>query len=114
MSAFREAGLSIAAHAKPILSLSWVNSGAIYQENAVVMRFAVSRNGSQVPGVQLTSRLTSAAEPPIYTQAVTDAEGQAEMRILMDESALADAAILVQASYEGEHATRKFRLRRGY
>jgi len=114
MSAYREAALSIEAHSKSVLTLSWVNSGAIYQDDSVVMRFAVSRNGSQVPGVQLTSRLTTAAEAPIYTQAITDAEGQAEMRILLDEAALADAAILVQATHEGEHATRKFRLRRGY
>ena len=114
MSAYREAALSIEAHSKSVLTLSWVNSGAIYQDNSVVMRFAVSRNGSQVSGVQLTSRLTTATEAPIYTQAITDDGGQAEMRILLNEAALADAAILVQASHQGEHATRKFRLRRGY
>src|SRR5438477_12446666 len=112
MQAYRASDSAAAPPA--VLTVNWVNSGAIYQGNAVVMRFAVSRNGSQVSGVQLTSRLTTAAEAPIYTQAITDAEGQAEMRILLDESALADAAILVQASHEGEHATRKFRLRRGY
>src|SRR5205085_2141697 len=45
MSAYRASDSASAPSAQTVLTLSWVKSGAIYQENAVVMRFAVSRNG---------------------------------------------------------------------
>ena len=43
---------------------------------------------------------------------VTDQAGDAEMKIEMDESSLPDSSVLVQASYSGRTATRKFQLRR--
>lgn len=94
------------------LALHWVNSDAVYEDNSVVMKFVVSHNGGKVAGARLTTRLHVSSDAPIYSQAVTDATGAAEMKIVLDESMLADAAVLVQASDGERHTTRKFRLRK--
>jgi hypothetical protein len=94
------------------LALRWVNSDAVYADNSVVMKFVVSHNGSNIEGARLTTRLHVSSEAPIYSQATTDASGAAEMKIVLDESMLGDAAVLVQASHGERHTTRKFRLRK--
>lgn len=96
------------------LLLEWLNSDAVYNDGAVVMKFLVSRqeNDRPVPAATLTSRLHMAGEVPIYSQAVTDADGQAEMRIVLPESALAQASVLIQAVHGAHQATRKFRLKK--
>jgi len=94
------------------LSIQWLNANAIYDRNTLVMKFSVSDGSGQLPGVQLTSRLTTADDAPIYSQATTDAYGMAEIRIFLDEAALHDAAVLVQATHDGGHTTRKFQFRR--
>jgi hypothetical protein len=94
------------------LALHWVNSDAVYEENSVVMKFLVSHNGSNVEGARLTTRLHLSSDAPIYSQAITDSSGAAEMKIVLGEALLADAAVLVQASHGDRHTTRKFRLRR--
>ena len=43
---------------------------------------------------------------------VTDPSGDTEMKIEVDESSLPDSSVLVQASYSGRTATRKFQLRK--
>lgn len=110
----REAPVSAAAAAtmENPLVLEWLNSDAVYAEDSMLMRFSLRQNGSAVPGAQLISRLTIASDKPIYAQATTDGDGMAEMKIFLDESALSEAAVLVQATHDGQHATRKFRLRR--
>ena len=65
-------------------------------------------NSSSVPG-DPTARPNAA---PFYTQVVTGSGGDAEMKIDVDESALPDSAVLVQANYSGRTATRKFQLRK--
>jgi hypothetical protein len=85
----------------------------VYKESSVVMRFSVTQNGAGVAGAQLTSRLNVANDQPIYSQAVTDAGGNAEMKIFLAENSLAEAAVLVQAKANGRQATRKFLLKRG-
>jgi len=94
------------------LALHWVNSEAVYEQNSVVMKFLVSHNGSKVEGARLTTRLHVSSDAPIYSQAVTDSSGTAEMKIVLDEAILADAAVLVQASDGDRHTTRKFRLKK--
>lgn len=94
------------------LTLEWVNSDAVYSADSMLMRFSLRQNGAAVPGAQLISRLTIASDKPIYSQAITDDDGLAEMKIFLQESTLSEAAVLVQATYAGQHATRKFRLRR--
>lgn len=94
------------------LALQWVNADSVYSDSTVVMRFAVSDSGSAVSGARLTSRLAVSNDAPIYSQAVTDELGAAEMKIFLDESALGNAEVLVQAVHGDKSATRKFRLRR--
>ena len=94
------------------LAIQWMNSGAVYSESSVVMQFSVTEKGVAVPGAQLTSRLNIAEDAPIYSQAVTNGDGVAEMKIFLEESALANAVVLVQATHGDRHATRKFRLHR--
>lgn len=94
------------------LSLRWLNADAIYQDNSIVMKFMVTRQGRPVPGALLTSRLHIATDAPIYSQATTDLEGMAEMKIFLDESDLSEAAVLVQATCEQRQSTRKFRLKK--
>lgn len=94
------------------LSVHWINSDAVYEDNSVVMKFLVSHKGSNVVGARLTTRLHVSSDAPIYSQAVTDESGTAEMKIVLDEAMLADAAVLVQASDGKRHTTRKFRLKK--
>jgi hypothetical protein len=94
------------------LKLEWLNVGSVRTEGSVLLRLRVTDGGSAVEGVQLTSRFAPEEGPPIYAQAVTDASGQAEIRIPIEEAALTRSAVLVQASHGGRSATRKFRLRK--
>jgi hypothetical protein len=43
---------------------------------------------------------------------MTDPSGSAEIKVEIEESALPDASVLVQANFSGRTATRKFRLRK--
>ena len=45
-------------------------------------------------------------------QVVADSGGAAEIKIEVEEAALPDSSLLVQANYEGRTATRKFALRK--
>lgn len=94
------------------LSVHWVNADSVFVDDAVVMRFHVTQGGQGVKGANLTSRVRVMEAPPIYSQAVTDEGGNAEMRIAVHESALYDAEVLVEAMHFGRSAVRKFRLRR--
>jgi hypothetical protein len=49
---------------------------------------------------------------PLYNQAVSDSTGAAEIKLEVEEAALADSSLLVQANYQGRTATRKFALLR--
>lgn len=94
------------------LSLHWLNADAVYHDNSILMKFKVTRQGKPVAGAQLTSRLHVASDAPIYSEATTDEQGLAEMKILLDESDLAEAAVLVQATCDKRQSTRKFRLKK--
>jgi hypothetical protein len=72
----------------------------------------VTEGGSVVEGARLTFRFARPDAAPFYTQATTDQGGQAEIKVDIDESALPDASVLVQANFSGRTATRKFRLRK--
>ena len=94
------------------LDVQWLNADSVHAENNLLMRLRVTEGGSAVPGARLTFRLARADAAPFYTQAVTDASGSAEMKIAVEESALPDASVLVQANIGGRTATRKFRFRK--
>jgi hypothetical protein len=96
------------------LAVEWLNAGAAYEQNAIVMKFAVRNGTGEVRGAQLIARLTFSAEPPIYSQSQTGDDGTAEMRVSLNEAAIGDATVLVQAQHQGNSVTRKFRLRRSH
>jgi hypothetical protein len=94
------------------LDVQWLNADSVHAEQNLIMRLRVTDGGSGVQGARLTFRFARPDKAPFYTQVVTDASGNAEMKLEMEESALADSSVLVQASYSGRTATRKFRLRK--
>ena len=94
------------------LVLRWTNAQSVFSESAVVMRLQVTDGGAPVQGATLTTRFAVSNQAPVYSQAVTDAAGVAETKILLQESSLPEAVVLVQAAHQGKSATRKFRLRR--
>jgi hypothetical protein len=94
------------------LDLQWLNAGSVHSERNLIMRLRVTEGGSGVQGARLTVRFARPDAAPFYTQVVTDPAGDAEMKIEVDESALPDSSVLVQANYLGRTATRKFQLRK--
>ncbi|HUK87742.1 MAG TPA: hypothetical protein VLT85_08770 [Terriglobales bacterium] len=95
------------------LVLRWTNAQSVFTENTVVLRLQVTDRGAPVEGAKLTTRFAVSNQAPIYSQALTDAAGIAETKVLLEESSLPEAVVLVQAAHDGKSATRKFRLRRG-
>ncbi len=94
------------------LDVQWLNSGSVHSDRNLLMRLRVTESGSGVEGARLTVRFVRPDAPPFYAQVLTDRSGDAEMKLEMDESSLTDASLLVQASYSGRTATRKFQLRK--
>ena len=94
------------------LDLQWLNADSVRSENSVIMNLRVTEGGSAVEGARLTFRFSRPDAAPFYTQVATNAGGYAEMKVDFEESALPEASVLVQASFGGRTATRKFRLRR--
>ena len=94
------------------LDVHWLNAGSVHSERHLQMRLRVTDAGAGVEGAKLTVRFARTDAAPFYTQVMTGTNGEAEMTIDVDESALPDASVLVQASYTGRTATRKFHLRK--
>jgi hypothetical protein len=95
------------------LDLHWINANSVHADRNLTMRLRVTESGAAVPGARLTVRFARPdAAPPLYAQVITDQAGDAEMKLEVDESSLPDSSVLVQASYSGRTATRKFQLRK--
>jgi hypothetical protein len=94
------------------LDVLWRNSDSVHSERNLVMQLRVTEGGAAVEGARLTVRFARPDAAPFYTQVYTDGAGDAEMRIETDENSLTDSSVLVQASYSGRTATRKFQLRK--
>jgi hypothetical protein len=94
------------------LDVQLLNAGSVHADRNLLMRLKVTEGGSGVQGARLTVRFARPDAAPFYTQVVTDSGGNAEMKVEMDEASLPDSSVLVQASYFGRTATRKFQLRR--
>ena len=93
------------------LDLQWINAGSVHSGGALTMLIRVTDGGATVEGARLTLRLARPSAAPYYAQVITDAKGDAEMQLEVDEESLADSSVLVQASFGGRTATRKFQLR---
>ncbi len=93
------------------LEMEWINSNSVHAGGNLLMHLRVTDGGAAADGARLTFRLARPDSAPYYAQVLTDAGGNAEMSFQVDEASLADSSVLVQASYSGRTATRKFRLR---
>jgi hypothetical protein len=94
------------------LDVHWLNSDSVHAERNLVMKLRVTEAGNPAIGARLIFRFARPGASPFYTQAVADSDGGAEINIEVDNSALTDSSLLVQANYEGRTATRKFVLRK--
>ncbi|PYX39799.1 MAG: hypothetical protein DMG81_08415 [Acidobacteria bacterium] len=94
------------------LDLQWVNADSVHSDTSLLMNLRVTEGGAAVEGARLTFRFARPDAAPFYTQVATNSAGYAEMKVEMQEASLPDASVLVQASFGGRTATRKFRLRK--
>jgi hypothetical protein len=92
------------------LDVQWLNAGSVHADRNLIMQLKVTEGGAAAAGARLIFRFVRPGAAPFYTQAVTDSGGAAEIKIEVEESALPDSSLLVQANFEGRTATRKFLL----
>jgi hypothetical protein len=93
------------------LDLEWLNAHSVHSAGKLQMRLRVTEGGAAVEGARLTLRFARPDSVPFYAQVLTDASGSAEMTVQVDEASLPNSSVLVQASFSGRTATRKFELR---
>jgi hypothetical protein len=93
------------------LDLEWTNANSVHSAGSLTMQIKVTDGGATVEGARLTLRLVRPDAAPYYAQVLTDAKGQAEMNVHVEEKSLAESSVLVQANFNGRTATRKFQLR---
>jgi hypothetical protein len=94
------------------LDVQWENAASVHANSNLTMQLRVTEAGVSVAGARLTFRFARASAAPFYTQAVTDAAGSAAISVEVEEAALPDASVMVQANHEGRTVTRKFALRK--
>jgi hypothetical protein len=93
------------------LDLEWINARSVHSSGALMMQIRVTDGGATVEGARLTLRFARPDTAPYYAQVLTDAKGNAEMSVQVDEKSLSESSVIVQASFAGKTATRKFQLR---
>jgi hypothetical protein len=94
------------------LDVQWENAASVHADGNLIMHLRVTESGIAVPNARLTFRFARPDAAPFYTQSVTDPTGAAQISVQVDESALPDASIMVQANHEGRTVTRKFAVRK--
>jgi hypothetical protein len=94
------------------LDVQWENAGSIHANRNLTMQLRVTEGGAVVPSARLTFRFARPDAVPFYTQAITDSAGGAQISVEVEESALSEASVIVQANHEGRTVTRKFALRK--
>jgi hypothetical protein len=94
------------------LDVQWENAASVHNDRNLTMQLRVTEDGAAVPSARLTFRFARPDAAPFYTQAVTDSAGNAQISIEVEESALTDASVMVQANHQGRTVTRKFALRK--
>jgi hypothetical protein len=94
------------------LEVLWLNSESVHADRNLTMQLKVTEGGAAAAGARLIFRFARPGASPFYTQAVADSGGAAEIKIEVEENQLPDSSLLVQASFEGRTATRKFVLRK--
>ena|SRR5947209_2983831 len=94
------------------LDLQWVNADSVHSNGGLYIKLRVTEDGKPVPGAKLVSRFGRPEREPLYSQAVSDGSGTAEIKLELQETELADSSVLVQADVNGKTATRKFTLKK--
>ena len=94
------------------LDVQWENSSSVHANRNLTMQLRVTEAGAAVASARLTFRFARPDAAPFYTQTVTDEAGNASISFEVEESALPDSSVMVQANYEGRTVTRKFALRK--
>jgi hypothetical protein len=94
------------------LDVQWENSSSIHANRNLTMQLRVTEAGAAVARARLTFRFARPDAAPFYTQTITDAAGSASISFEVEETALPDSSVMVQANYEGRTVTRKFALRK--
>ncbi|MFZ0320964.1 MAG: hypothetical protein WAL56_17685, partial [Candidatus Sulfotelmatobacter sp.] len=94
------------------LDVQWENATSVHAGGNLTMHLRVTESGTAVPNARLTFRFARPDAAPFYTQAVTDPTGAAQISVQVEETALPDSSIMVQANHEGRTVTRKFALRK--
>ncbi len=93
------------------LDLQWTNADSVHSQGALMMNILVTEAGAPVSGARLTFRFSRPSAAPYYAQVLTNDQGRAEMSFQVSEESLPDSSVLVQATFGGRTATRKFRVR---
>jgi hypothetical protein len=94
------------------LDVEWVNATSVHANRSLTMQLRVTEAGTAIPNARLIFRFARPDVAPFYTQASTDSAGSAEISVDVEESALPDSSIMVQANHQGRTVTRKFALRK--
>ncbi len=94
------------------LDLQWTNADSVHTGGTLTMNLRVTEAGQPIHGARLTFRFARPGAAPYYAQVLSDPQGNAEMSVHVDENTLPDSSVLVQASFEGRTATRKFQVRK--
>lgn len=94
------------------LDLQWMNSDSVHSNGGLNIKLRVTEDGKPIPGAKLVSRFGRPEREPLYSQAVSDDSGTAEIKLDLQETELADSSVLVQADVNGKTATRKFKLKK--
>jgi len=94
------------------LEVQWLNAESVHSDRSLTLQLRVTEAGSPATGARLTFRFARPDTAPFYTQAVADSTGAAEIKFDVEESALRDSSVLVQANYQNRTVTRKFLLRK--
>src|SRR5580658_9203427 len=94
------------------LDIQWENAASVHNDRNLTMQLRVTEDGTAVPSARLTFRFARPDATPFYTQTVTDSAGSAQINVEVEESALEEASVMVQANHEGRTVTRKFALRK--
>jgi hypothetical protein len=94
------------------MDVRWENAASVHADRNLTMQLRVTEGDAAVAGARLIFRFARPDAAPFYTQAVTDSAGGASIVVEVEESALPDSSVMVQANHEGRTVTRKFALRK--
>ena len=97
------------------LALTWLNPDEPLVLNQFTLRLLVSNAGTAVEGALVTSRLQYPAGVPIHSQAVSESDGRAELKVDLGklEVPVQDPVVFVRATHGVRSVTRKYRLKLG-